>query len=97
MFIRFFENFSDFGLILGGLGLPKNTKKSKKTLQTSLLERIWSALSVSWSLWEGLGSVLGMFCLGFGRFCKGFGKVLGGFGDRSCPAQMSKNKAVSSI
>ena len=30
MFMRFFENFNDFGLILGGLGLPKNNKKSRK-------------------------------------------------------------------
>ena len=66
----FFADFSNFGSILGGPGPSKKCPKIEKNENKSLLERIWSALGVPWSLWEGFGSVLG-------RFWDGFGMVLG--------------------
>ena len=70
--MRFFADFSNFGSILGGPGPSKNCPKIEKNENKSLLERIWSALGVPWSLWEGFGSVLG-------GFWEGFGRILGGF------------------
>ena len=70
--MRFFADFSNFGSIWGGPGPSKKCPKIENNENKSLLERIWSALGVPWSLWEGLGSVLG-------GFWEGFGSVLGGF------------------
>ena len=39
---RFYSDFSEFGSILGGSGLPKNWQKSKKFVFGPRLEGLWA-------------------------------------------------------
>ena len=80
IFTCFFADFCNFGTILGGPGPSKKWQKIKKIEKQSHLERIWSALGVPWSLWNGFGSDLGGFGEGFGSVLGGIWKDFGPFG-----------------
>ena len=65
-FLRvFFQDFVDLGSILGGLGLSKNLKKSRKIDSKLVSGRIWNAFEISIRCWSNLG-----------RFGMDFGRIL---------------------